>query len=51
MSGYIKTTINFSKIEKSLEAAKALDSAGETEQAIDMLVKIAETISKEVEQG
>ena len=48
MTGYIKTTIDFSKIEKTYEAAKALDIASEQEKAKEVLKKMAETILKEI---
>lgn len=48
MTGYIKTTIDFPKIEKAIEAAKALDNASETENAKEILKKMAETILKEI---
>ena len=48
VTGYIKTTIDFSKIEKAIEAGKALDNASETEKAQEILKKMAETILKEI---
>lgn len=51
MTGYIKTTIDFSKIEKAIEAGKALENASETEKAKDILKSMAETILKEIEQS
>lgn len=48
MTGYIKTTIDFPKIEKMQEAAKALDAASETDKAKDILKKMAETILEEI---
>lgn len=48
MTGYIKATIDFPKIERMLEAAKALYSASEEEKAKDIIKKMAESIIEEI---
>lgn len=50
-AGYIKTSIDFDKIQNTLDAAKALDKAGEVEKSKEVLGTLAGTIQKEINDG
>lgn len=47
MTGYIKSSIDFSKIQNTVDAAKNLDAAGQTEQAKKILNTMAEALKEE----
>ena len=48
MTGYIKTTIDFNKIENTVSAAKSADLAGQTHWAKELLKSLASTITEEI---
>lgn len=50
MVGYLKTAINFTKLEKTLEAAKALDAAGDTKKAKEILKSLADVLLEELKE-
>jgi len=45
---YLTTKINFENIDTKIQAAKSLEQAGESDQAKQILVKMAEEIKKEM---
>ena len=47
MSGYIKTSIDFNKIENKVEAAKALDNSGDTDRAKEVLKELSDSLKEE----
>jgi len=47
VTGYIKSSIDFPKIQNTLDAAKFLDDAGKTDEAIKILNTMAETLREE----
>ena len=47
MAGYIKTSIDFDQIQKDIDAAKALENAGRTDDAKRVLLDAAEKMKKE----
>lgn len=48
MTGYIKTNIEFSEIQKDLDAAKALNDAGREDEAKKVLIDMRAKIKKEI---
>ncbi len=48
MTGYVTTKIDFAKIQSTVNAAREINEAGDTDQAKIILNKMADTIKEEV---